>query len=121
MLRRAFMKIGLLSAVSVPLMGKSFNPDVSDVAEGGDASMRCIGLLGGTSWHSTIDYYRYINQMVNDVKGDRINPPMLLYNLNQRQINDLQDSNKWDAIADIYTNSGTVLAEAGAKALVLCA
>src|SRR4051812_42835067 len=121
MIRRAFMKMGLLSAASVPLMGKTIFPAISTVAEGEDSGMNCIGLLGGTSWHSTIDYYRYINQMVNDVKGERVNPPLLLDNLNQRQINDLQDSGKWDAIADIYTNAGTVLAKAGAKALVLCA
>ena len=32
--------------------------------------MKTIGLLGGTAWISTIDYYRLINQMVNERLGD---------------------------------------------------
>ncbi|MBJ2173655.1 hypothetical protein JBL43_05360 [Aureibaculum sp. A20] len=29
-------------------------------------SMKTLGLIGGTSWHSTIDYYSFINQSIND-------------------------------------------------------
>ena len=82
--------------------------------------MKRLGLIGGTSWHSTVDYYRYINQMVNDIKGDRINPPLLIFNLNQYRINELQAQNKWDEIADIYTEAANDLINAGAKGFVLC-
>ncbi|WKD86895.1 Putative racemase YgeA [Polaribacter huanghezhanensis] len=41
--------------------------------------MKVLGLIGGTSWHSTIEYYRYINQYVNTHFGDNTNPPLLVY------------------------------------------
>ncbi|RKM86797.1 aspartate racemase, partial [Flavobacteriaceae bacterium AU392] len=44
--------------------------------------MRSLGLIGGTSWHSTIEYYRNINQLVNDYFGDNTNPPLIIYTLN---------------------------------------
>ena len=43
--------------------------------------MRKVGLIGGTSWHSTIEYYKDINQRVNHIKGNRVNPPLLVYNV----------------------------------------
>nr|MBA3675447.1 aspartate racemase [Chitinophagaceae bacterium] len=33
--------------------------------------MKTIGLIGGLSWYSSVDYYRYINQAVNNkLAGD---------------------------------------------------
>jgi hypothetical protein len=54
------------------------------------ANMKELGLIGGTSWHSTLEYYRYINQEVNDLYGSNTNPPLVLYNLNQNEIHALQ-------------------------------
>jgi hypothetical protein len=39
------------------------------------SDMKMLGLVGGTSWYSTVDYYRYINQAINDAYGDNTNPP----------------------------------------------
>ena len=33
--------------------------------------MNTIGLIGGTSWHSTIVYYRLINEMVSEAHNKR--------------------------------------------------
>jgi hypothetical protein len=52
------------------------------------ANMKVLGLVGGTSWHSTVEYHRYINQEVNDLYGSNTNPPLVLYNLNQNEIHD---------------------------------
>jgi aspartate/glutamate racemase len=41
------------------------------------SDMKTLGLVGGTSWYSTVDYYRYINQAVNDAYGDSTNPPYI--------------------------------------------
>lgn len=83
--------------------------------------MRSLGLLGGTSWHSTVDYYRYINQAVNDYYGNNTNPPLILYNLDQRRINSLQVENRWDEIAAILSEAGLKLRGAGVDALLFCA
>jgi hypothetical protein len=30
------------------------------------SDLKMLGLIGGTAWYSTVDYYRYINEAVND-------------------------------------------------------
>ena len=83
--------------------------------------MRSLGLIGGTSWHSTIEYYRYINQYVNDFFGDNTNPPLLVFTLNQSLIHQFQRENNWDGIADLLTQGARSLELAGAEMLMFCA
>ena len=85
------------------------------------ANMKVLGLVGGTSWHSTVEYYRYINQEVNDLYGSNTNPPLVLYNLNQNEIHALQLSGRWDQITDIYSDAAKKLRAAGAQAVMFCA
>lgn len=80
--------------------------------------MRTLGLIGGTSWHSTMDYYRYINSMVNELKGDPpVNPPLLMYSLNV----DLMRRNNWEEINQAYLDIALTLQRAGAEAILICA
>ena len=67
------------------------------------SEMKTLGLIGGTSWYSTIDYYRYINEAVNDAYGNSTNPPLILYNMDQQKIHELQASGQWDKIAALIT------------------
>lgn len=83
--------------------------------------MKTLGLIGGTSWHSTIEYYRAINEHVNRELGDRVNPPLILFNLDQSEIHRLQEEGRWDAIAAIYRRTGMELFGAGAEGIVFCA
>ena len=83
--------------------------------------MKTLGLIGGTSWHSTVEYYRYINQAVNDAYGNNTNPPLLIYNLNQQKINELQARNQWDEVADSLADAATRLNAGGAEAILFCA
>jgi len=95
------------SGQSVPL------PPASD--------MKTLGLIGGTSWYSTVDYYRYINEAVNDAYGNNTNPPLILYNMNQENIHELQAKGQWDEIAVLLTHAAIRLRAAGAKAILFCA
>jgi len=83
--------------------------------------MRSLGLIGGTSWHSTIEYYRHINQYVNDFFGDNTNPPLLVFTINQSLIHKFQRENNWDEIANLITQGARSLEKAGAEMLMLCA
>jgi aspartate racemase len=85
------------------------------------SQMKPLGLIGGTSWHSTVEYYRYVNQTVNDLYGNETNPPLLLYNLNQQQIHRLQVQNRWDEIANTYANAALKLQSIGAQAVLFAA
>ena len=78
------------------------------------ALMKTLGLIGGTSWYSTVDYYRYINKAVNDAYDNNTNPPLIIFNLNQQQINQLQNRGQWDEIASIFVDTIKRLQASGA-------
>lgn len=83
--------------------------------------MKTLGLLGGTSWHSTIEYYSYINQYVNDYFGNNTNPPLLVFTLNQFKIHQYQRESNWQAIADLLIEGAKSLARGGAEQVLFCA
>ena len=79
--------------------------------------MKLIGLIGGTSYHSTIIYYRMINELVAKEIGTQGNPPLLLYSLNI----ELMRSQDVDKINTEYLKIAQKLETAGAQAIVICA
>jgi aspartate racemase len=83
--------------------------------------MRTIGLIGGTSWHSTEVYYRTINSIINDHFGNNTNPPLRLINLNQHELHALQARGDWTRIAEIYSEAIRDLASIGCEGILLCA
>lgn len=83
--------------------------------------MATLGLIGGTSWRSTIEYYRAINELTNEHFGDNTNPPLVLYNLNQSVMHNHQLNDNWDGIAEILVNAAKRLQNAGAEAIMFCA
>ena len=44
--------------------------------------MKTVGLIGGTSWHSTIEYYKLINELVGKEIGTQGNPPLIMHSIN---------------------------------------
>ena len=61
--------------------------------------MKTIGLVGGTSWVSTIDYYRYINQFTNEKLGGDNFARCIIYSLNY---GDIIERNKTNDLFVIY-------------------
>jgi len=85
------------------------------------SEMKTLGLIGGTSWYSTVDYYRYINEAVNDAYGNSTNPPLILYNMNQEEIHELQAKGQWNEIATLITATAVRLRAGGAQGILFCA
>jgi aspartate racemase len=83
--------------------------------------MKTIGLIGGTSWHSTIDYYRIINETVNARTGDNSSARILLYSVDYGEIIVLTEKEDWEGIAKILCDAAKKLEAAGADCLLLCA
>jgi len=79
--------------------------------------MNSIGLIGGTSWHSTIVYYRLINELVGEKIGTQGNPELLVYSINI----ELMREQNVDKINAKYLQVSRSLENAGAKAIVICA
>jgi len=83
--------------------------------------MKILGLVGGTSWVSTVDYYRLINEGINEKLGDLEFAECIIYSLNYGQIKRNNDANDWDNTLEIITAASQNLERSGAKAIVLCA
>lgn len=79
--------------------------------------MKTLGLIGGTSWHSTIAYYRLINELVGDKIGTQGNPPLIIHSIN---IELMREQNK-EKINAKYLDVSRKLQQAGAEAIVICA
>ena len=62
--------------------------------------MKTLGLIGGTSWHSTVEYYRIINQQVNERLGGANSAKMLLYSVNFEELKPPADWSGWIEIAN---------------------
>ncbi len=83
--------------------------------------MKTLGLIGGTSWVSTVDYYRLINQTVNEKLGGLHSAKLFLYSMNFAEFKKLADENNWRAISSILCSAAKRLEGAGAKCIVICA
>ena len=79
--------------------------------------MKTLGLIGGTSWHSTMAYYKMINEGVGAVIGTQGNPELIIYSINIEIMRE-QDRDKINAK---YLEVSRKLISAGAEAIVICA
>src|SRR5690554_3541307 len=79
--------------------------------------MKKLGLIGGTSYHSTIDYYRMINKKVGSIIGNDKNPELLLYSLNI----ELMRSGDINRIQKEYLRIANELISIGAEGILICA
>ncbi|MFX0138932.1 MAG: aspartate/glutamate racemase family protein [Candidatus Hodarchaeota archaeon] len=82
--------------------------------------MKLLGLIGGMSWQNTIEYYKIINQMINERLRSWNSAKILLYSCNFEEILPLQNKNKWDKILEIISKICTKLEKAECSALVIC-
>lgn len=82
--------------------------------------MKTIGLLGGLSWVSTIEYYRHINEGINARLGGLDFAECVVYSLN---FGDIQRHgwDDWERSAQLVGDGCLKLKAAGAEAIVLCA
>jgi len=83
-------------------------------------NMKVIGLIGGMSWNSTLEYYRVINELVAGKLGGLHSAHIVLYSLDFDQIERAQREARWDDAATILVKAGTALKQAGVDFLVIC-
>ncbi len=82
--------------------------------------MKTIGLIGGMSWESTIEYYRLINQGVKARLGGLNSAHILMDSYNFAEIAALQHAGRWDETRQVLAATATNLQAAGADFLMIC-
>lgn len=83
--------------------------------------MKTLGLIGGTTWPSTVDYYKYLNQLTAERTGGEMYSRLILYSVNFVEFKALADASDWEGIAARLSDLARKLENAGADGLVLCA
>ena len=82
--------------------------------------MRVLGLLGGMSWESSIEYERIINENIRAAVGGVSSADLIVRSFNFADIERLQELGKWDEAGQLLGTAARKLQEAGADAIVLC-
>ena len=82
--------------------------------------MKRIGLLGGMSWESSSEYYRFVNEEVRDRLGGLHSADCLLRSVDFAPVEELQRAGRWDEAGGLLAAEAAALQAAGAELLVLC-
>ncbi|HHO56724.1 MAG TPA: aspartate/glutamate racemase family protein [Trueperaceae bacterium] len=82
--------------------------------------MKTIGLLGGMSWESSIEYYRIINQETKRKLGDLHSAKSLMYSVDFAEIEALQHKGDWVELTKQMIKAAQNIENGGADFLVIC-
>lgn len=82
--------------------------------------MKTIGLIGGMSWESSVEYYRIINETTRVRLGGLHSAKSVMYSVDFAEIEQLQHQNRWDDATELMVAAAQCLERAGADFVVLC-
>lgn len=82
--------------------------------------MKTIGLIGGMSWESSLEYYRTINKEINTRLGGLHSAKCILYSVDFTEIEQLQSAGNWQEAGNRLGEVALKLQQAGADFIVIC-
>ena len=81
--------------------------------------MKTIGLIGGMSWESTLEYYRILNEAVKERLGGLHSAKCIIYSVDFEEIEKLQHQGRWNEAEQILVHAAQGLEKAGADFLLI--
>lgn len=78
-------------------------------------------MVGGTSWFSTVDYYKHLNKIANQHLGGTDYARLVLWSLNFGDIDRNNKAGRFDLSGELVVEGAQKVEAAGAEALLLCA
>jgi aspartate racemase len=82
--------------------------------------MKTIGLIGGMSWESSLEYYRIINEEVKAKLGGLHSAKCILYSVDFEEIERYQAEGDWESSGKLLGDVALSLEKAGAEMIVIC-
>ena len=82
--------------------------------------MKTIGLIGGMSWESSIEYYRIINETVRDRLGGLHSAKSIMYSVDFAEIEALQHQGRWDEATEMMIAAAQNVENGGADFVIIC-
>jgi aspartate racemase len=81
--------------------------------------MKTIGVIGGLTWLSTVEYYRLLNQKTNQRLGGISSAKLLLYSVEFDEVSRLQKAERWDELTTMFIGIARKLQHAGVECLMI--
>jgi aspartate racemase len=81
--------------------------------------MKTIGLIGGMSWESSLEYYRFMNEAVKARLGGLHSARILMNSVDFAPLRELMISGDWTGVGDRLADAARVLEDAGAALMVI--
>ena len=82
--------------------------------------MKTIGLIGGMSWESSLEYYRIINETVKERLGGFHSAECLMYSFDFQVVEKLQHEGNWEGLTELMVQAAQRIKTAGAEFIVIC-
>jgi aspartate racemase len=82
--------------------------------------MKTIGLVGGMSWESTLEYYRIINERVKEKLGGFHSARLVMYSVDFEEVESRQHLGQWEELTALMIDAARRVERAGADFLVIC-
>ncbi len=82
--------------------------------------MKTIGMIGGMSWESSIEYYRIINETIRTELGGLHSAKSIMYSVEFAEMEALQHQDRWDEAAKILIDAARSLESGGADFGIIC-
>jgi aspartate racemase len=79
-----------------------------------------IGLVGGMSWESSIEYYKLLNLGVEQRLGGLHSARVVMSSVEFAELTDLQRADRWDDVAALLAKAAQGVEAAGADMLLMC-
>ncbi|WP_440955164.1 aspartate/glutamate racemase family protein [Methanosarcina sp. Mfa9] len=82
--------------------------------------MKTIGMIGGMSWESSLEYYRLVNEAVKEKIGGLHSAKCVLYSVDFGEIEEMLAVGNWEGLEARLGEAALELKEAGADFLLIC-
>lgn len=82
--------------------------------------MLTIGLVGGMSWESSLEYYRLLNTGVEERLGGLHSAKVALSSIEFAELTDMQRREDWDAAGALLAGAARGVQAAGADLVLMC-
>ena len=81
--------------------------------------MKTIGLIGGMSWESTVEYYRVMNEEVKARLGGLHSAKILMYSVDFETVRARMLADDWDGAGELLAGAARTLERGGADLIVI--
>jgi aspartate racemase len=82
--------------------------------------MKTIGMIGGMSWESSLEYYRVVNEATKARLGGFHSAKCVLYSVDFEEVEKLQHKGDWNRLTVLMVDAAKRLEKAGVDFMIIC-